>query len=595
MNGNRSLSFLLPKSPVNTHAYDLVEEESIAEYDGHKYRIKSVEERFVGQTTVKIITASHTFFDLVDEYRYTTLTNGTKSISQALAFIFDGTNDWTFSVIDSFAAVELEDFGNANCLELFSKVLEHYGAEYELSGNDVIIREKIGNLIDLQFRYNHNIKTFKKSLDTSNLSTYIKGKGKRNKDGTYVVESEYTSPNASIFGIKHAPPYSNDSITQLSTLEKNMKRSIIDVPEVSIELEFVVLKDAGYTKEKPELGDTVPTIYEPLNDLNLDLRVMEIEEYPEENRAPKVTLATVRKSLAKASFSYQKALLDKIYDENSGRLRYNVYDEAVKQATEALNNSLTELEYPAGMGIIARDPNDANRFVALRSSGLGVTTDGGLTFKEAITANGVTTSLLTAGQIKTNNVQIIGNGDLFYWDGTALMAINSSDPNKYVKLNSSGLYVAKGAITIERPDGALFVQDGLVQSDFAVQAYEPVQSDPGISVSGRWWTTVESTEQTINAFAFKHSGRYLKVSVNHTKAQDHEGSGGWYLRGFGAGEGIINGAYSFSNFLEENGYETQTIDLGPPTYQELTFYLKLRSTQQGRAVYLRKLRFRVEG
>ncbi|MDI3411107.1 hypothetical protein QKW52_15585 [Bacillus sonorensis] len=79
---------------------------------------------------------------------------------------------------------------------------------------------------------------------------------------------------------------------------------------------------------------------------------------------------------------------------------------------------MTQLEYPEGMGIIARDPNDPNRFVALRSSGLGVTTDGGKTFKEAITADGVVTSVLTAGQIKTNNIQIIGNGDLFIGTGT---------------------------------------------------------------------------------------------------------------------------------------------------------------------------------
>jgi hypothetical protein len=126
-------------------------------------------------------------------------------------------------------------------------------------------------------------------------------------------------------------------------------------------------------------------------------------------------------------FSRTKAILDKIWDENSGKIRYNVYTEAVKKATEALNNSMTELEYPEGMGIIARDPNDASRFVVFRSSGIGITTNGGETFDEAITADGVTTSLLTAGQIKTNNIQIIGNDDLFYWDGNYLIAIDAAD------------------------------------------------------------------------------------------------------------------------------------------------------------------------
>ena len=89
------------------------------------------------------------------------------------------------------------------------------------------------------------------------------------------------------------------------------------------------------------------------------------------------------------------------------------------------------------MGILARDPNDSDKFVVYNSAGLGVTTNGGLTFDQAITALGINTDLLTAGQIKTNNIQIIGNDDLFYWDGNAFMAIDPNDANKYMKINSS--------------------------------------------------------------------------------------------------------------------------------------------------------------
>jgi phage minor structural protein len=580
VNGNRSLSFLLPRTETNQYAFDLVDEETIVtdQSTGDQYRIKSIEERVVSRTPVKSVVAPHVFFDLVDEYRYTTLTNGYKSLNELLSFIFTGT-DWSFTVVDSYDTAEFENFGNDNCLALFNKVLDRFGAEFDLNGNEVIIRNQIGVSVDLQFRYNHNVKTFKKKLDSSNLSTYIRGTGKQNEDGTYVVEAEYTSPNASAFGIRHAPPYSNESITSEATLLRNMKRALQDTPELTIELDFAVLKDAGYLSEKPGLGDVVPTIYEPLN-IDLDLRVMEIEDYPESNKAPRVTLATTKQSYAKAMMNYQKSLLDKIYDENSGRLRYNVYDEAVKRATEALNNSLTELEYPEGMGIIARDKNNPEQFVAIRGSGIGLTTDGGLTFEEAITALGINTKLLTAGQIKTNNIQIIGNSDLFYWDGTALMAIDANDPNKYVKLNSGGLYIARGSVTIERPDGFKLVNNGTAEFDLNIQGGTPQYVDSALFADG---TYVVTNEGPYTRTASTGYVRFDYFRLRHTSRYAHFA---FYAKGGG------DGAYAYVRVIDNNGVTLATnmtnsttdanigvtIDMGVPTGQEKLLYAEIKST-----------------
>src|SRR5690554_2604673 len=45
VNGEHLLSFFVPKTENNKHAFDLVQEESIVEYDGQEYRTKSLEER----------------------------------------------------------------------------------------------------------------------------------------------------------------------------------------------------------------------------------------------------------------------------------------------------------------------------------------------------------------------------------------------------------------------------------------------------------------------------------------------------------------------------------------------------------------------
>ncbi|MEC1023581.1 phage tail protein [Bacillus paralicheniformis] len=587
VNGDISLSFLLPKTDINAHAFDLVEEESILTYNGIDYRIKQCVDQLVGLTPVKSVTAPHVFFDLIDDFRYDTLTNGYKSINVILDFIFRDTG-WTFSVIDSFATEEFENFGNDNCISLFKNALDRFGAEYEIIDHEVRIYKKIGSSPDLQFRYNHNVKTFKKMVDSSNLSTYIRGEGKKDANGNPMVTAEYTSPLAEVYGIRHAPIYSNETITNKATLERYLKAKIQDKPEVTIELDFVELKNAGYTVEKPNLGDVVPTIYEPLN-VDLDLRVMEIEEYPESNKAPKVTLASTLKTFTKSVISYSKQLLDKIYDSNSGKLRYNVYDEAVQRATEALNNSLTQLEYPEGMGIIARDPNDPNRFVTLRSSGLGVTTDGGKTFKEAITADGVTTSVLTAGQIKTNNIQIIGNGDLFYWDGNYLIAIDAADSSKFVRLDSRGLYIAKGALTIERPDGFKEVINGVSSNDGLVSRAEPPFRGPDIVIKDRFFTTTSTSKVDVDFYTFNHTKRYLKIRCAY-KTELSDRAGRFFIDGVG-GE-------SWYSKLFQGTTETSddiVVDLGVPTGEIKSFYIRMYSGSSGSSAYFRVLRMWLSG
>ncbi|MDI3411106.1 phage tail protein [Bacillus sonorensis] len=288
VNGDISLSFLLPKTEHNAHAFDLVEEESVLTYNGIDYRIKQCVEQLVGVTPVKSVTAPHIFFDLIDDFRYDTLTTGFKSINVIFDFIFRDTG-WTFSIIDSFDTEEFENFGNDNCISLFKKALDRFEAEYEIVGRDVRIYKQIGSSPDFQFRYNHNVKTFKKTVDSSNLSTYIRGEGKKDNNGKPMVTAEYTSPLAGIYGIRHAPIYTNETITKKSTLERYLKAKLQDKPEITIEIDFVELKNAYYAVAKPSLGDTVPTIYEPLN-VSLNLRVMEIEEYRNQTKHRKLRL-----------------------------------------------------------------------------------------------------------------------------------------------------------------------------------------------------------------------------------------------------------------------------------------------------------------
>lgn len=359
VNGDISLSFFVPKTENNAHAFDLVQEESVVEYDGQEYRIKSMEERTINGTPVKRIdSAPHVFFDIIDKHQYDTL-SGSINATRALNHIFDVT-DWTWVNHGAFNSVEFENFGDDTALALFVTFLSRYGAEFEITGpREVTLKNQIGELKEEQFRYQYNIKTLSRNVNTENLSTYIKGYGKKTTDeeGNVLSEitAEYTSPNASIYGLRDAPPVRDERFTSEPTLEEHLQKVIKDTPDVSIEIEVVHLgMDVN-------IGDRIYLIYEPLN-LDLVVRVMEYVDYPESFKSPVVTLSSVMQAATDRMVSIEQVKKN------------------VKQLTDADGNLSLKLKrlysdtniYHDNTGSWYFSPEDANRFVHIGSGGIDV-------------------------------------------------------------------------------------------------------------------------------------------------------------------------------------------------------------------------------
>lgn len=402
VNGEYSLSFLLIQTEQNKHSYPLTVEESLIEYDGQKYRIKGMTEKTIGNTPVKQIQADHTFFDLVDEFQYVTI-SGAKQLGVCIAHALEGTG-YTFEVIDSFPSVEFENYGNDNPLSLIQTALNRFAAEVEINGKHLKFYRQIGRKTDIQFRYKHNIKTIEKYVDSSNLSTYIKGFGKQNEDGSYAVAAEYLSPLHTYYGKRHAKPVYDERYTTHAGLLERLQNDLQDIPNVSIKLEAVELKKAGINTEQIELGDEVFTIYEPLN-IDINARIVEIIEFPEEPTSNQFTIANVRGSVVDsiADFQRTKDRIDGIF-EGKEKLPYNVLDDAVIRATEALKSAQTQLEFENG--ILAIDPTNPSRVVLLNSKGIGISDNGGATFREAITADGFVLSAGVVGFLDANNIKV---------------------------------------------------------------------------------------------------------------------------------------------------------------------------------------------
>jgi hypothetical protein len=311
--------------------------------------------------------------------------------------------------------------------------------------------------------------------------------------------------------------------------------------------------------------------------IDVEARLTEInEEYDEASVYPyktTVTLANLRDSFTGSIVDSQKQIKDIVGTD--GKVRYNVLDAAVKRATEALQSAQTELEFENG--IIARDKNNPNFLVLFNAAGLGISTDGGQTFRQAITSQGVVTDVLTAGQIDANNISVRGGSETDY----SLMDVNG--------------FFAKGtAFSVQRPDGYTLINDGIANFDFGVDSADPPFMDFGVITEGYWFKTSSTSPVSGNYYTFKRTARYLKLQIAYYKT----GAGNTAGIRIAKDGGTMLVAKSFTtDNTHQNAIsgEVFTVDLGVPDGSMMSVYLQGYQDIANGNVYFRKIRAWLEG
>lgn len=104
-------------------------------------------------------------------------------------------------------------------------------------------------------------------------------------------------------------------------------------------------------------------------------------------------------------------------------------------------------------GITVTSNDDGSKLVKVTSGGIFVTNDGGQTWKNAIRGDGISTDLLTAGRINTNEISIYnGESPTFRWDSYGINAYGlitresegqtwvETDMNRFVRFDQYGVY-----------------------------------------------------------------------------------------------------------------------------------------------------------
>lgn len=606
LNGNQELSATIEPNQVNNAFIDRLSEMwIISDHDDVKHKIIYSKKQGTGDRLKMNIRAIPLFFDTFGAQRIYDRFDQHMTAFSYFSIVF-ADSGYNFILVDSFEAIQWQGAGeDATRLEMFKNGLNRYGAEFRISGNTIYIEEMIG--IDSQFRYEYKLNASNIVLesDSSEFYTYARGYGDYGdgeggegwQDANLI--REYTSPLANIpnIGIRHAPPIKNGNITLKETMDSNLKKLVEESRKISATADIQDLTKQNYPIAQSNLGDRV---YLTDSRIGFDEKIrISNKKLTRDWRGHIVALDLTFgvPGLVKRHQSNINNGIKRINDILEGRqpLPYNVLPEAIKRASEALLGAMTELEI-SELGIIARDVDNPNNLVLYNSSGLGVSRDGGQTFENAITYLGVNTNLLTAGDIHTNNIRIIGRNNYFFWDGNALTAIDPNNPNKRLDIMAGLLDIKEGAIRIQGKDGRMFVQDGVPNLNYNVQGSSPPFTSALVRVANQWYITENTSDQNVDMFSFRHEGRYLKVTVAHRMETEGTSSGAVTIRGLADWSNIINSYTVFSNSVEDGSeYHTFTIDIGIPTYRSVNFYVQLRTGAANRRAMTRVLRCWQEG
>lgn len=318
--------------------------------------------------------------------------NGSHPFSTYLDALFAGTG-YTYDNTASVAAFEKQDWGMSDRLSLFNDIIDQASVEFFVEGTVVHVVPAMGSDLSTIVRKKFNLDTAEIQTDNTSFATYGRGYGAySNPDDTTSqrIEVEYKSPLYDYyypkFGAIEAVPVADERYTIADNLLAAVKDKVDKSWAISLTLNLVDLQSVGYKYAMANPGDYITVIDENLN-FSDKVRIIKVtSDYDIRGTRTKTEVECGSLSFAEQQKTSQSTL------SNVAAGKIPVPNEWLTSQVQLATNSLlaarTELRF-TDQGIIAVDKSDSNKVVILNSAGLGVSTDGGQTFKSAVTADGV--------------------------------------------------------------------------------------------------------------------------------------------------------------------------------------------------------------
>ncbi|WJE69318.1 phage tail protein [Bacillus albus] len=179
-----------------------------------------------------------------------------------------------------------------------------------------------------------------------------------------------------------------------------------------------------------------------------------------------------------------------------------------------------------------------------------------------------------------------------YSDHTGDWYISPDDPNAYVHIGAGGLDVHRGLIRVERDDGFATIIGGAIQYGFDIAGHYPTYRGINVIEDGWWLTTTHDVLDNCQFYTFEHKTRYVKVATQIFTEADGEVEIAMIA---GDGKTVMSSASSKQTSSPENDGFELSFDLGVPTGNLKSFYLRMRNKVAGKKAYARIFRVWLEG
>ena len=451
-NGNDVLEAAIYPNKVNKKFINDLSEYWRILFEGIEYRVLKLKKITKGNSYYWDVTAIPIFYDDLAKTRMYATYNGSvtglmyfKRIEDALVKEYpnDAEKHYKFILIDNVLASSFDNLGKGeDLLSVFQKGLDRFKLEFEVIGNQIYLKKQIGRDVQFQLRYKLNANNVTQEIDATNFWTYARGFGDlpenyKDFEKEAKLKKEYASPLEKIEGIRrhHAPPIVDGRVKDGNLLYDNLKELVDNSLKISITANFLDLRKQGYPYAQPKKGDRINLIDERIG-LNTYIRVNTIVTHKDalgnvRNIEMTFGSATARER-HQSNLSAGIALITEVF-AGRAQLPQSALDNATQLATNLLLAANTVLKFTE-RGIEATNPYDPNLLVLFTSTGLGVSTDGGGTFGNAITGAGINASYITAGKMSANYIE---GGTLISQTGSMIWDLNGNDFHFFGNANIS--------------------------------------------------------------------------------------------------------------------------------------------------------------
>lgn len=577
--------------------------------DDTEYVVDFLNKTTVGKSPKLELKCSLYGIEMMRNERYYDYHDTGYSLDSVLKAVFKDIS-LNYSIVDDYDHnITMESFGDGqSVLEIFKEALELWQMEFIIVGKTVQIYKYVVRKPDYILHDNINAKNVTIEEDGTNFVTYVRAYGDINEGEplkTAGVQYTYKHPLADVpfIGKKEAPPIkliNNDNTSPSASvirgqLEQMCKDLVDNSQKITVTADFLALKD--YPEAYPRIADEITL---KATNLKYETVVRLIGITTTRTSKGEVINQTVtfgdeplRKRHA-SNINFAAQFIQQL-QENKTKISSDMLDSAVQVATRLLLNVRTELKFTDANGIIAVNKNNSDEVVVFNSAGLGISDDGGQTFKNAITGAGIVADYITSGTLNTKLITIEGTTGAFSISGDKFSAIDPSNPKKFVEIVPGQITIGGGGLTVFRPDGVTSLTNGLLESEYAIYPYDPPFSGLNASGAPRIWregifyiTTKGIYDEvgdyyTQNAYRFKHTGSYLIIDF-YVKVND---GAGMFVRveEFATPAGVTTFEPMGKGFVNNAAepYATFKIDLGKPTKKERKFYIKIKGNSQGSA------------